>query len=170
MEDENVSIILGRPMLATAHAKINVYGKKISLGVGNDQVVFNINKKESRAFISPICVINEIDKTQELNDLVMNDEKEEFNMTFCDPDKRMSIGLEEFVDIDNMWDDLDLGIMFNEKASTEFLKSDGRIQLHSLDNLQLSCKIRIHKLGGNYRDQLDSYSFGNLAEFAVVTA
>ncbi|GJZ65462.1 retrovirus-related pol polyprotein from transposon TNT 1-94 [Tanacetum coccineum] len=28
MEDENVPIILGRPMLATAHAKIDVYGKK----------------------------------------------------------------------------------------------------------------------------------------------
>ncbi|GJV74784.1 hypothetical protein Tco_1506368, partial [Tanacetum coccineum] len=37
MEDENVLIILGRPMLATAHAKIDLYGKKISLGVGNDQ-------------------------------------------------------------------------------------------------------------------------------------
>ncbi|GJR94759.1 putative reverse transcriptase, RNA-dependent DNA polymerase [Tanacetum coccineum] len=46
MEDENVPIILGRPMLATAHVKIDVYGKKIFLGVGNDQVVFNINKKE----------------------------------------------------------------------------------------------------------------------------
>ncbi|GKA13250.1 retrovirus-related pol polyprotein from transposon TNT 1-94 [Tanacetum coccineum] len=37
MEDENVPIILGRPMLETAHAKIDVYSKKISLGVGNDQ-------------------------------------------------------------------------------------------------------------------------------------
>ncbi|GKC22484.1 hypothetical protein Tco_1024634 [Tanacetum coccineum] len=141
MEDENVLIILGRPMLATAHAKIDVYGKKISLGVGNDQVVFNINKKESPAFISPICVISEVDKTQELNDLVMNDEKEEFSMTHGDPDKRMSIGLEEFVDIDDMWDDLDPGILSNEKATTEFLKSGDRIHLHSLDNLQLSCKI-----------------------------
>ncbi|GKC83692.1 homeodomain-like protein [Tanacetum coccineum] len=170
MEDENVPIILGRPMLATAHAKIDVYGKKISLGVGNDQVVFNINKKESPAFISPICVINELDKTQELDDLVMNDEKvgdfenylspeygsqdiislspselaedkEDFSMTLCDPDKRMSIGLEEFVDIDDMWDDLDPGILSNEKAKTEFLKSGGRIHLHSPDNLQLSCKI-----------------------------
>ncbi|GJW66007.1 putative reverse transcriptase, RNA-dependent DNA polymerase [Tanacetum coccineum] len=120
MEDENVPIILGRPMLATAHAKIDVYGKKISLGVGNDQVVFNINKKESLAFISPICVINKVDKTQKLNDLVINDEKvrdfenylspeygsqdiislspselaedkEEFSMMLYDPDKRMSI-------------------------------------------------------------------------------
>ncbi|GKF54787.1 putative reverse transcriptase, RNA-dependent DNA polymerase [Tanacetum coccineum] len=63
MEDENVPIILCRPILATAHTKIDVYGKKISLGVGNDQVVFNINKKKSPAFISPICVINELDKT-----------------------------------------------------------------------------------------------------------
>ncbi|GJZ08732.1 reverse transcriptase domain-containing protein [Tanacetum coccineum] len=37
IEDENVLIILGRPMLATAHEKIDIYGKKISLGVGNDQ-------------------------------------------------------------------------------------------------------------------------------------
>ncbi|GJX55362.1 hypothetical protein Tco_0285259 [Tanacetum coccineum] len=170
MEDENVPIILGRPMLETAHAKIDVYGKKISLGVGNDQVVFNINKKESPAFISPICVINEVGKMKELNDLAMNDEKvrefgnylsseygshdiislspselaedkEEFSMTLGDPDKRMSIGLEEFVDIDDMWDDLDPGILSNEKATTKFLKSGDRIHLLSLDNLQLSCKI-----------------------------
>ncbi|GJS90474.1 putative reverse transcriptase, RNA-dependent DNA polymerase [Tanacetum coccineum] len=150
MEDENVLIILGRPMLATAHAKIDVYGKKISLGVGNDQVVFNINKKESPAFVSPICVINKLDKTHELDDLVMNDEKvgdfenylspeygsqdiislspselaedkEDFSITLCDPDKRMSIGLEEFLNIDDMWDDLDPGILSNEKAKTDFL-------------------------------------------------
>ncbi|GKC41594.1 putative reverse transcriptase domain-containing protein [Tanacetum coccineum] len=164
MEVENIPIILGRPMLATAHAKIDVYGKKISLGVGNDQVVFNINKKESPTFISPICVFNEVDKTQKLNDLVMNDEKvrdfenylspeygsqyiislspseladdkEEFSMTLGDPDKRMSIRLEEFVNIDDMWDDLDPGILSNEKATTEFLKSGDRIDLHSLNNL-----------------------------------
>ncbi|GJU65279.1 putative reverse transcriptase, RNA-dependent DNA polymerase [Tanacetum coccineum] len=79
MEDENVPIILGRPMLATAHAKIDVYGKKISLGV---------------------------EKIQEFTNT-----KREFSMTLCDPDKRMSIGLEEFVDIDDMWDDLDPRIL-----------------------------------------------------------
>ncbi|GJS65563.1 retrovirus-related pol polyprotein from transposon TNT 1-94 [Tanacetum coccineum] len=31
MEDKNVPIILGRPMLVTAHAKIDIYGKNISL-------------------------------------------------------------------------------------------------------------------------------------------
>ncbi|GJY78454.1 homeodomain-like protein [Tanacetum coccineum] len=131
IEDANVPIILGRPMLATAHAKIDVYGKKISLGVGNDQVVFNINKRESPASISPICVINEFDKTQELDSLGDFEKylspkyesqdiislspsesaeiKKDFSMMLCDLDKRMSIGLEEFVDIDDMWDDLDPG-------------------------------------------------------------
>ncbi|GJS41576.1 putative reverse transcriptase, RNA-dependent DNA polymerase [Tanacetum coccineum] len=74
MEDENILIILGRPMLASTHTKIDVYDKKISLGVGQDQVVFKINKKESHGSISPICVINEFDKTQEFDNLVMNDE------------------------------------------------------------------------------------------------
>nr|GEV66466.1 putative reverse transcriptase, RNA-dependent DNA polymerase [Tanacetum cinerariifolium] len=75
MEDENILIILGRPLLAAAHTKIDVYSKKISLGVGQDQVVFKINKKESPASIPPIYVIKEFDKTQELDNLVMNDEK-----------------------------------------------------------------------------------------------
>ncbi|GJX63730.1 homeodomain-like protein [Tanacetum coccineum] len=165
IKDENVPIILGRPMLATAHTKIDVYGKKISLGIGQDQVVFKINKKESLASISPICVIDEFNETQELD---MNDEmkgdfesyllpeyesqdiislspsksakiNEDFSMTLCDPDKITSIGLEDF---DNMWDDLDLGILTNVKAKTKFLKKGKRIHLHNPDNLQLSCKIR----------------------------
>ncbi|GKE34050.1 putative reverse transcriptase, RNA-dependent DNA polymerase [Tanacetum coccineum] len=133
MEYENVPIILGRPMLATDHAKIDVYGKKIYLGVGNDQVVFNINKRESPTSISPICVINEFDKMQEFDSLrgfenYLSPEyrsqdiislspsestkiKEDFSMTPCYPNKRMSIGLEDFVNIDDMWDDLDLGIL-----------------------------------------------------------
>ncbi|GJU33753.1 putative reverse transcriptase, RNA-dependent DNA polymerase, partial [Tanacetum coccineum] len=64
-EDESVPIILGRPMLATAHAKIDVYGKKISLGVGNNQVVLTIDNKESPASISLVFVINEFNNTQE---------------------------------------------------------------------------------------------------------
>ncbi|GKE03086.1 hypothetical protein Tco_1391069 [Tanacetum coccineum] len=161
MEDENVPIILGRPMLATAHAKIDVYGKKISLGVGNDQV------RDFENYLSPKYENQDIIS---LSPSELAEDKEEFSMTLGDPDKRMSIGLEEFIDIDNIWDDLDPGILSNEKATIEFLKSSDRIHLHSLDNLQLSCKVAIQKLRGNSRDRLDSYSFGNLAEFAAVTA
>ncbi|GJZ42992.1 putative reverse transcriptase, RNA-dependent DNA polymerase [Tanacetum coccineum] len=132
MEDENVPIILGRPMLAIAHANIDVYSKKISLGVGNDQVIFNINKKESPAFISPICVINELDKTQELDDLYMNNEK--------DGD-------------------------FENYLSPEYESQD----IISLSPSELA-EDKIQKLGGDYRDRLNSKSCGNFAEFAEVMA
>nr|GEV19310.1 putative transposase (putative), gypsy type [Tanacetum cinerariifolium] len=52
-EDGKVLIILGRPMLATAHARIDVFGKKISLEVGTEQITFEINERESPAVISP---------------------------------------------------------------------------------------------------------------------
>ncbi|XP_057993047.1 uncharacterized protein LOC131174030 [Hevea brasiliensis] len=42
-EDANISIILGRPFLATAGALIDVKGEKLTLRVGDDQLNFNIN-------------------------------------------------------------------------------------------------------------------------------
>ncbi|GKD71924.1 retrovirus-related pol polyprotein from transposon TNT 1-94 [Tanacetum coccineum] len=111
IEDENVPIILGRPMLATAHAKIQVYGKKISLGVRNDQV------GDFENYLSPEYGSQDIIS---LSPSELMEVKEDFSMTLYDPDKRMSIGLEEFVDIDDMWDDLDLWILSNEKAKIEF--------------------------------------------------
>ena len=36
IEDNKIPIILGRPMLATAHAKVDVYGKKLTLEVGGE--------------------------------------------------------------------------------------------------------------------------------------
>ncbi|GKF58913.1 homeodomain-like protein, partial [Tanacetum coccineum] len=126
MEDENVPIILDRPMLATAHAKIDVYGKNISLGDGNDQVdktqelVMNDEKvRDFENYLSPEYGSQDIIS---LSPSELAEHKKEFSMKLCDPNKRMSIGLEEFVDIDDMWDDLDPGILSNEKATTEFLK------------------------------------------------
>ncbi|GJZ00578.1 putative reverse transcriptase, RNA-dependent DNA polymerase [Tanacetum coccineum] len=132
MEDENVLIILGRPMLATAHANIDVYDKKISLGVGNDQVG-DFENYLSLEYGSQDIILLSPSESVEI--------KEDFSITLCDPGKRISIGLEECVDIDDMRDDLDPGILTNEKAKTKFLKSSVRIHLHSPDNLQLSCKI-----------------------------
>ncbi|KAJ9170746.1 hypothetical protein P3X46_018829 [Hevea brasiliensis] len=42
-EDSNIPIILGRPFLATAGALIDVKGEKLTLRVGEEQLVFNIN-------------------------------------------------------------------------------------------------------------------------------
>nr|GEV73405.1 retrovirus-related Pol polyprotein from transposon TNT 1-94 [Tanacetum cinerariifolium] len=55
-------------MLATAHARIDVLSKKISLEVGIEQITSNINERESRAVISPACVINNFLETNEFDE------------------------------------------------------------------------------------------------------
>ncbi|GJW03354.1 protein kinase-like domain, concanavalin A-like lectin/glucanase domain protein [Tanacetum coccineum] len=42
VEDIRMPIILGRPLLATAHAKVDIFRKSISLKVGNEKVTFKI--------------------------------------------------------------------------------------------------------------------------------
>nr|GEY73796.1 hypothetical protein [Tanacetum cinerariifolium] len=44
IEDDNVPIILERPLLAATHARIDVFGGKISLEVGKEQIIFNVNE------------------------------------------------------------------------------------------------------------------------------
>ncbi|GKC29616.1 homeodomain-like protein, partial [Tanacetum coccineum] len=46
-EDIKTPLILGRPFLSTAHAKIDVFKRKIILRVGNDKVVFKSEKPTS---------------------------------------------------------------------------------------------------------------------------
>ncbi|GJR60975.1 putative reverse transcriptase domain-containing protein [Tanacetum coccineum] len=43
-EDRKIPIILGRPFLATAHAMIDVFNKKISFKVGDETITFDIEK------------------------------------------------------------------------------------------------------------------------------
>ncbi|GJW57022.1 putative reverse transcriptase domain-containing protein [Tanacetum coccineum] len=46
-EDVKVPLILGRPFLSTAHAKINVYKRKITLRVGEEKIIFKSVKPAS---------------------------------------------------------------------------------------------------------------------------
>ncbi|GJX51806.1 DNA-directed DNA polymerase [Tanacetum coccineum] len=43
-EDSRILIILGRPFLATARAMIDVFNKKITLRVGSEEVIFNVDQ------------------------------------------------------------------------------------------------------------------------------
>ncbi|GKC08686.1 hypothetical protein Tco_1000296 [Tanacetum coccineum] len=75
-----VPIIIRRPMLATAHAWIDVFGKKISLEVGTEQITFEINERESSAVITPVSVINNLSEINEfgeprdLEELLLSDD------------------------------------------------------------------------------------------------
>ncbi|GKD99940.1 reverse transcriptase domain-containing protein [Tanacetum coccineum] len=46
-EDVKVPLILGRPFLSTAHAKIDVFKRKITLRVGNEKIIFKSVKPAS---------------------------------------------------------------------------------------------------------------------------
>ncbi|GJS99597.1 DNA-directed DNA polymerase [Tanacetum coccineum] len=47
-EDSRVPIILGRPFLATARAMIDVFNKKITLRLGDDEVIFDVDQSIKR--------------------------------------------------------------------------------------------------------------------------
>ncbi|GJW94787.1 hypothetical protein Tco_0174459 [Tanacetum coccineum] len=44
VEDPNAPLILGRHLLATAHAHIDIFNKEISLGVGEERILFKMNE------------------------------------------------------------------------------------------------------------------------------
>ncbi|GKC77378.1 DNA-directed DNA polymerase, partial [Tanacetum coccineum] len=49
LEDSRVPIILGRHFLATAQAMIDVFNKKITLRVGDDEVIFDMDQSIKRS-------------------------------------------------------------------------------------------------------------------------
>ncbi|GJV24748.1 reverse transcriptase domain-containing protein [Tanacetum coccineum] len=53
LNTRNETMILGRPFLATIHAKIDVFNKEISLGIRDDRITYNMNKMIHN-FTSPI--------------------------------------------------------------------------------------------------------------------
>ncbi|GJQ94624.1 putative reverse transcriptase domain-containing protein [Tanacetum coccineum] len=79
VKDKKFPIILGRPMLATAHARIDVFRGKISLEVEKEHNIFNANEGATPVTISPVFVIknfNEIDNINgpdSLEEFVMDD-------------------------------------------------------------------------------------------------
>ncbi|GJT30310.1 reverse transcriptase domain-containing protein [Tanacetum coccineum] len=68
--DPNETMILGRPFLATIHARIDVFYKEISLGV-EDKIVFDMNGNvhHPTAFVEKVCVINEVQKEKPFSPL-----------------------------------------------------------------------------------------------------
>ncbi|GJV81098.1 DNA-directed DNA polymerase [Tanacetum coccineum] len=91
-EDSRVPIILGRPFLATARAMIDVFNKKITLRVGDDEVIFDVDQSIKRPTTEDDeCYgIDDLDETinEEAQELLANEE----------PDSFLSRGLEKSID------------------------------------------------------------------------
>ncbi|GKA58906.1 DNA-directed DNA polymerase [Tanacetum coccineum] len=76
-EDSRISIIIRRPFLATARAMIDVFNRKITLRVGDDEVIFNVDQSIKRPPTEDDeCYgIDELDETinVETQELLRND-------------------------------------------------------------------------------------------------
>ncbi|GKB12991.1 hypothetical protein Tco_0846914 [Tanacetum coccineum] len=89
-EDSRVPIILGRPFLATARAMIDVFNKKITLRVGDDEVIFDVDQSIK------IPTTKEDDGIDDLDDTI-NEEPQE-SLANEEPDSFLSRGLEKLID------------------------------------------------------------------------
>ncbi|GJV68462.1 DNA-directed DNA polymerase [Tanacetum coccineum] len=91
-KDSRVPMILGRPFLATARAMIDVFNKKITLRVGDDEVIFDVDHSIKRPTTEDDeCYgIDDLDEMikEEAQELLINEE----------PDSFLSRGLEKSID------------------------------------------------------------------------
>ncbi|GJS64944.1 hypothetical protein Tco_0679508 [Tanacetum coccineum] len=103
VEDDNVPIKLGRPMLATAHAKIDVFGKKISLEFRGEKVMFNANEG---VLPLPVSFIKGyLGDFLELDDLFPINDVEPFGI-LSNSNSEMGIRLEDFsVNLEDLMDE-----------------------------------------------------------------
>ncbi|GKC18514.1 hypothetical protein Tco_1020664 [Tanacetum coccineum] len=81
-EDSRVPIILGRSFLATARAMIDVFNKKITLRVGDDEVIFDMDQsiKRSPAEDDECYGVDDLDNAinAEAQELLANDTTDSF--------------------------------------------------------------------------------------------
>ncbi|GJR52446.1 putative reverse transcriptase domain-containing protein [Tanacetum coccineum] len=78
-EDNDVPLILGRPFLSTAHSKIDVFKRKITLRVGEEKLVFK-SIKAATSIIKRVFVIKSLDLKMNF----VREGDESFNPTYGD--------------------------------------------------------------------------------------
>ncbi|GKB60999.1 reverse transcriptase domain-containing protein [Tanacetum coccineum] len=124
-EDSRVPIILGRPFLATARAMIDVFNKNITLRVGDDEVIFDVDQsiKRSPTEDDECYGIDDLDDTIDTGaqELLANDESDSFLLR----------GLEK--SIDQL--ELESCKSFESKADDD---SDSRKPIRRIDSINTS--------------------------------
>ncbi|GKD46258.1 DNA-directed DNA polymerase [Tanacetum coccineum] len=92
-EDSRVPIILGRPFLATARAMIDVFNKKITLRVGDEEVIFNVDQSSKR----PTSKDDECYRIADLEKMI--DDETQKLLINKEPDSFILKGLESSIDL-----------------------------------------------------------------------
>ncbi|GKE14958.1 homeodomain-like protein [Tanacetum coccineum] len=148
IEDNKVSIILGRPLLATAHARIDVFRGKISLEVGKNK------PGDLEKFLMDDNLNGDLGNFLQDNNLFSNYEtnspfldkssREIWSPTkgFQDSNNDFGSKIDELIAIDDLWVDLDPGALNSKQPlNPEFHSLGNRVNRYNPYNLQITCKI-----------------------------
>ncbi|GKA03107.1 hypothetical protein Tco_0675888 [Tanacetum coccineum] len=78
-------MILGRPFLATIHARIDVFDKEISLGIGDDIIVFDMNGNVHHpvVLVENACMISDVQGEEAFNPLEIGNELFSYESPLC---------------------------------------------------------------------------------------
>ncbi|GJX62130.1 DNA-directed DNA polymerase [Tanacetum coccineum] len=112
-KDSRVPIILGRPFLATARAMIDVFNTKITLRVGDHEVIFDVYQSIKR----PTTEDDECYGIDDLDDTI-NEEAQEL-LANEEPDSFLSRGLEKSIDQSNLECCKSASINLNDGSDSE---------------------------------------------------
>ncbi|GJU66846.1 hypothetical protein Tco_1253105 [Tanacetum coccineum] len=137
-EDIKVPLILGRPFLSTARAKIDVYKRKITLRVGEENIIFK-SVKPASSLIKRVYMLNYI----ELNDL-----NEPFELRRNQGDDLMPTIEEGEVIKEFRTRDEDLDIGIDDYPS--YCDDDKKIHIDCAQNLKFSCMIGFEFTHANF--------------------
>ncbi|GJR18482.1 homeodomain-like protein [Tanacetum coccineum] len=157
IKDDKVPIILGRPMLATAHGTrpltispvcvINDYQVIDDLGGPEDleEVLMNEDiNGDLGNFLEENGLLPNFDGHEAISFSPRRSPKinKDFVGTFNDSNNNMSIRIDDF-EITNLWDDLDPGVLTsdNNRSKPEFFSTGNRVHQHNPYNLQVTSKI-----------------------------
>ncbi|GJS51733.1 reverse transcriptase domain-containing protein [Tanacetum coccineum] len=80
--DPNETMILGRPFLATIHARTNIFHGEILLGICEDRVLFDMNGNVHH-LTKKVCMANSIQEEESFNPLEIGEDLFLYDSPFC---------------------------------------------------------------------------------------
>ncbi|GJW57020.1 putative reverse transcriptase domain-containing protein [Tanacetum coccineum] len=138
-EDIIMPLILRRPFLSTARAKIDVYKRKITLRVGEERIVFT-SVKPASSLIKRVYMLKDYIELNDLNEPFEIRRNQEDNLM---PTIEEGEVIEEFRTRN---DELNVGI--NDYPS--YCDYDKKIHIDCAHNLKFSCMIRFEFTHANF--------------------
>ncbi|GJZ63803.1 RNA-directed DNA polymerase, eukaryota, reverse transcriptase zinc-binding domain protein [Tanacetum coccineum] len=96
IEDLRMPVVLGRPLLATDHTKVDIFRKTISLEVGNEKVIFKMRSNLSDNIHESVRMIKPKMNTKEDKLMKIDSDLFTYNTNACETNHLLSIDPDVF--------------------------------------------------------------------------